>query len=156
MDAEIRGSSNEALRLYRRAFRLDSNVDQAFKLEERIDSVPVISDALAQIPPANMGLAIIPPPSRGVSNHRDVIDVIIASSASDSIVFTPFEQNSSVPIQSLPTELIICILRFFSWDCDYTTLERFAAVCRKARLLTMDNSLWRYEDWNQSSTVTIH
>ena len=155
MDAEARGSLDEALRLYRRAFRLDSNVDQAFELEKRVDKGRVMSDPLAQIPPTNTSLAVISHVPHGDSNLWDAVGTKIASSTSEGIAFAPLEENTSVPMQSLPTELIICILRFFSWDCDYTTLERFAAVCRKARLITMDNSLWRYEDRNHH-VVTVY
>ncbi|KAJ3555380.1 hypothetical protein NM688_g2607 [Phlebia brevispora] len=53
--------------------------------------------------------------------------------------FEPEEEKEPVHIRLLPTELLLKILRYL----DTTSLERFAAINRKARVLTLDTSIWR-------------
>ncbi|KAF7794270.1 hypothetical protein EIP86_005403 [Pleurotus ostreatoroseus] len=50
------------------------------------------------------------------------------------LAFEPEDEKVSVPLQMLPDELLVKILRYL----DVPTLERFAVVDRKARVLTLD------------------
>jgi len=49
------------------------------------------------------------------------------------------EETEPIHITSIPDELLVYILRFL----DHGTIERFAAISRKARVLTLDSMIWR-------------
>jgi F-box protein 9 len=55
------------------------------------------------------------------------------------LFFEPEDERQGVPLNSLPDEMMVLILR----SLDHTTIERFAAVNRKARLISLDSAIWR-------------
>jgi F-box protein 9 len=63
----------------------------------------------------------------------------LLSAFPDALKFTPEDEGIPVPLEVLPDELLVFILGHL--DC--TALERFATVSKKARVLTLDASLWR-------------
>ena len=56
------------------------------------------------------------------------------------LAFEREDEKEGTPLQTLPEELLILILRML----DPTSIERFAAVSRKAFALSLDNTIWRY------------
>jgi hypothetical protein len=56
------------------------------------------------------------------------------------LTFERENEEEGAPLQTLPEELLILILRML----DPTSIERFAAVSRKAFTLSLDNTIWRY------------
>ena len=56
------------------------------------------------------------------------------------LTFERENEEEGAPLQTLPEELLILILRML----DPTSIERFAAVCRRAFALSLDNTIWRY------------
>ncbi|EIW79397.1 hypothetical protein CONPUDRAFT_127505 [Coniophora puteana RWD-64-598 SS2] len=162
---EQQSNLDEALRLYRNAFRLDSNVDKLFHREQqRLQALangatpssatrPTHKKATSStgnaaaadakdIAAAVEALAITEP---GV--NAAALDGIHASGALAELVstfpaellFEPEDEREGVPIGLLPNELLLHILR----TLDHTTIERFASVNRKARVLALDPSIWR-------------
>lgn len=154
---EQRSELNEALRLYRTAFRMDSNVDRAYHtIEEQLHAKAVASahkahhqksgsssgavDGLVQemqglkIAPAQIPVAH----ARGEVFVTGTLATLISSWPID-LKFEPEDQQEGVPIQTLPDELLMLILRML----DHTALERFARVNRKARVISLDASIWR-------------
>ena len=59
-----------------------------------------------------------------------------------SVTFEPEVEQEPVHLRKVPDELLIMIL----YKLDPTTIERFAMVNRKCRLLTLDSSIWRYDN----------
>jgi F-box protein 9 len=58
----------------------------------------------------------------------------------ENLVFEPDDEKEGLPpINLIPDEVLLQILRIL----DYTTIERFAAVSRKARVLSLDSAIWR-------------
>ena len=57
----------------------------------------------------------------------------------DRLAFEPEDEKAAAPLKTLPEELLILIL----CNVDPTTVERFAAVSRKARVLSLDPTIWR-------------
>ena len=55
------------------------------------------------------------------------------------VSFQPEDETQGVPLNMLPDEILVHILLMV----DVTTLERFATVSRKTRLLTLDSGIWR-------------
>lgn len=153
---------DEALKLYRQAFRLNPDVDRAyFKEEERLQQ-------LGRSAAPGMGHKKATSASKGEgtegknshitrategkelkeSLHINGILSKVLENLPDVLTFEPEDDREGVPINIIPEELLLCILR----NLDTTTLERFATVSRKARVLSLDPSIWRY-DYSLSQTT---
>ncbi|KAG2128581.1 hypothetical protein DEU56DRAFT_819076 [Suillus clintonianus] len=141
---------DEALRLYRQAFRLDANVDRAYFIEEqRAQERSAAQPAThKKIPSAGSVDAV----TRGVEKlevHQDSKDKSFVTSGvlahvlkdfPENLVFEPEdEKGGRPPINLVPDELLLQIIR----TLDYASIERFAAVSRKARVLSLDTAIWR-------------
>ena len=140
VDAETRGSLDEALQLYRRAFRLDPDVDRAY---DRATNRPSLAGYLfgPATHTANHPLQDNPARSRPAIKP---LTSIVSTFPSGPIAFFPEDEASSVPLELLPVELIIHILRILGRVCDYSSIESFASVSRKARLISLESAIWRY------------
>jgi len=68
---------------------------------------------------------------------------ITATFVSELVVFQAEDETAPVPIQRLPHEMIVHILRHLGRLCDYTSIEAFACISRKARLISLEPSIWR-------------
>lgn len=146
------GLLDEALKLYSQAFRLEPNVDRAYFWEERRSQqsatpVPLVGD-LGGLPNATCtgkgnvnaahGTTIIRTVTKEKYCASGVLAKVVANFPAD-LVFTPEDEREGAALNTIPDELLLHILR----SLDTTTIERFAAVCRKARVLTLDSSIWR-------------
>jgi len=69
---------------------------------------------------------------------------ILASFPSEGISFRRDLETQPFVFDKLPDEIIIAILQSFVDTADTRSVERFANVSRKARLVTLEPSLWRY------------
>jgi len=54
--------------------------------------------------------------------------------------FEPENEKEPVLLNMLPEEVLVLVLS----KLDHTSIERFATLSRKARLVTLDSGLWRY------------
>ncbi|KAH7921300.1 hypothetical protein BV22DRAFT_1038818 [Leucogyrophana mollusca] len=149
---EQRSQLDEALRLYRQAFRLDPNVDRAYHKEEQRLEQLALETAAARKKPAS-GAA---PPgavdglAQGVealSIHHGTREIgtvtgtlaNVLAGFPQELIFEPEDEKEGTPIKIIPDELLLHILR----SLDTTTIERFATVNRKARVLSLDSAIWR-------------
>ncbi|KIJ65561.1 hypothetical protein HYDPIDRAFT_88327 [Hydnomerulius pinastri MD-312] len=139
---------DEALRLYRQAFRLDPHVDRAyFKEEERLQQSARTNAGVSHRKTASTGKVdgveggkayvtrVEPkdkPPTSGILSK-------LLAEFPEAVSFDPEDEREGVPINIIPEEVLLHVLR----TLDTTTLERFAAVSRKARVLSLDSSIWR-------------
>lgn len=67
---------------------------------------------------------------------------LLASALADfpqELTFEPEDERQPVVLNNLPDEIIIIVLRCL----ETSAIERFAAVCRKARILTLEISIWK-------------
>ncbi|KAJ7504312.1 hypothetical protein B0H11DRAFT_511098 [Mycena galericulata] len=147
---EQSGELDEALALYRQAFRMEPNVDRAYHTQEMLAS---ISAAQTQTVSGDIGKesADVDQLSTTLQHavtiksgeeHRGIVTGTIASlveSFPRELVFEPEDEEQPIHLNILPEELIIIIIR----KLDHTSIERFAAVSRKARVLTLDPGIWR-------------
>ncbi|EIN05959.1 hypothetical protein PUNSTDRAFT_115360 [Punctularia strigosozonata HHB-11173 SS5] len=152
MQAEQNSELDEALRLYRQAFRLDTNVDRAFEAAELLVQSQVKS---AKLPPSADGTAATSARSAQstVVTHRHTSSGTNATSNSKitgllarivsgfppDVKFEPEDEREGFHFVRLPDELIVDILTIL----DPTAIERFAAVSRRARILSLDSTIWR-------------
>ncbi|ESK96528.1 hypothetical protein Moror_7036 [Moniliophthora roreri MCA 2997] len=166
---EQRGELDEALLLYRQAFRRDPNVDRAYHQEERLGAFVVQVAQQSQL----LGKGKVAETSKE-EHHRDLTAVAVealsekvkhtlsfqdkAAVAAESgkgtsttrlasllsefpqqLVFEPEDEKEPVLLNMLPDEMIVSIIK----RMDPSSIERFAAVNRKARLISLDATIWR-------------
>ncbi|KAK7061033.1 hypothetical protein VNI00_000768 [Paramarasmius palmivorus] len=158
---EQKGELDQALQLYRQAFRRDPNVDRAYHQEERLgafvaevaqksqqstkplpqtaegerqgDTTAVAVEALSESLKHTLAFQ---EKSFGTSTSR------LASLLSEfpqQLVFEPEDEKEPVLLNMLPDEMIVSIIK----RLDTSSIERFAAVNRKARIISLDATIWR-------------
>lgn len=154
---EQQSNLDEALELYRTAFRMDPNVDRAYhKVEAQLFGTTKVS---VTRPPQHVASSSKGASVDEVTHHLKTVDihsaVVPAADGGDAIprgslasimaewphelAFVHEEERRPVHIERLPVEVLLVILR----KLDITTIERFALVSRKARSLTLDLSVWK-------------
>ncbi|EJF64105.1 hypothetical protein DICSQDRAFT_178617 [Dichomitus squalens LYAD-421 SS1] len=159
---EQKSELDDALRLYRSAFRMDSNVDRAYQLfEEELhrkaaaasptqkaqqhkktpSGTAVVEGLLSDMQALDLGPSRIPVAHAYGEGFVTGTLANLISSWPPELTFErdPESEEEGVPIRMLPDEILIIILR----RLDHSALERFARVNRKARVITLDASIWR-------------
>ena len=139
VDAEATGALDDALALYRKAFKIDNNVDRVYERELRHSPTTSSLPALLQNFTLSDKTAAASRTPAAISTKS-----IIASFVAEPVAFRADDETAPVPIQRLPPEIIVHILRLFGRLCDYTSIEAFACISRKARLISLEPSIWRY------------
>ncbi|CAE7141810.1 unnamed protein product [Rhizoctonia solani] len=137
VEKEQRGELNEALDLYRRAFRLDPNVDRAYHHRSITESLQALT--LAPIKPSATQLPKPEPIHVAATSTHSIRTLISAFPPASELAFLPEDERQPVPIARVPDELLLHVLKVL----DISSIERFALVCRRARVLTVDPDLWR-------------
>jgi F-box protein 9 len=149
---EQAGELDGALRLYRQAFRMDSNVDRAYHFREQratraletpaVTVTPALLNAENRVvgsisPAVDSGVVHVKPLSSG----RQVSGLLarIVADFPVTLSFEPEDEREPSYLQRLPDELLVHILSFLG----ATAIERFARVNRKARIITLDTIIWR-------------
>ncbi|KAJ7782058.1 hypothetical protein DFH07DRAFT_792437 [Mycena maculata] len=145
---EQSGQLDEALALYRQAFRMEPNVDKAYHTQEMLASISAAqTQSVTSAKPGEdvdqlgkvLQRAVV---IKSGEEHGGVVTGTLASlieSFPQDLVFEPEDEEQPMHLNILPEEILIVIIR----KLDHTTIERFAAVSRKARLLTLDPGVWR-------------
>ncbi|KAF8757997.1 F-Box protein [Rhizoctonia solani] len=134
---EQRGELDEALSLYRRAFRLDPNVDRAYHYRSTTQAFESLT--LAPVKPSTSTEPKPEPIHVAATSTHSIRTLISAFPPANDLAFLPEDERQPVPIARVPDELLLHTLKLL----DITSIERFALVCRRARVLTVDPDLWR-------------
>jgi F-box protein 9 len=147
--AEEEGRLDEALRLYRKAFRRDPRVDKAFHREEvaRAAALPPASPmekhptgvdkADSALAGAISTLSLAPYPTGAAE-----LDALLAEFP-PNLMFSPQDDRYSSPLEAMPLEILLQVLLQLAYNQDILAIERFAGVCRKARSVSLDPAIWR-------------
>lgn len=154
IDAETSGNLDEALVLYRKAFRLDTNVDRVYERtlqpsQGAGQGLPILAVGIPHTLPAlvdslSLGDSTVVPPA--VAQRHSVaasLSAIVSKFPLTELAFAPEDEGKAVPMQLLPPEMVIHILSVLAESCDYTSIETFASISRKARLISLESSIWR-------------
>ncbi|THH27746.1 hypothetical protein EUX98_g6446 [Antrodiella citrinella] len=158
---EQRGELDEALQLYRKAFRGYDNVDRlhthfekASWAQEKVKAkdgagsssqghthARTESKEVEQLTHAMHHLDVTVVSAQGASGNVTGTLASLVSSWAESLQFLPEEEREREPvfIARMPDEVLVHILA----NLDIASLEQFASVNRKARVLTLDSSIWR-------------
>ncbi|CAE6537374.1 unnamed protein product [Rhizoctonia solani] len=137
VEKEQRGELDAALDLYRRAFRLDPNVDRAYHYQNTTESLQALT--LAPIEPSTSQQPRPEPIHVSATSTHSIRTLISAFPPASELAFLPEDERQPVPIARVPDELLLHVLKLL----DISAIERFAMVCRRARVLTVDPDLWR-------------
>ncbi|KAJ6581588.1 hypothetical protein B0H19DRAFT_1115955 [Mycena capillaripes] len=142
---EQSGQLDSALSLYRQAFRMEPNVDRAYHTQEMLASINVAQTGGSK-PGENVDqLATTLQRAVVIKSGEDQGGVVTGTLASllegfpPDLVFEPEDEEQPIHLNVLPEELLVLIIR----KMDHTSIERFAAVSRKARVLSLDPGIWR-------------
>jgi F-box protein 9 len=151
VEHEQSGQLDAALALYRQAFRMEPNVDRAYHTQEMLASIsaaqtPGVSskkpgEDVAGVDELGKALQLAVTIGSGEA-HGGIVTGTLASLVEAfplDLVFEPEDEEQPLRLNILPEELLVLIIR----KLDHTSIERFAAVSRKARVLTLDPSVWR-------------
>jgi F-box protein 9 len=158
---EQAGELDDALRLYRQAFRMDPRVDRAYHLKEELATRTLETTALPAAPPEQnvekkaaisvrpgsddaAGPRVVAHAKRPSSAHhldRQTSGLLAAIVANfpEPLSFEPEDERALSPLRQLPDELLVHILSYLG----VAAIERFARVSRKARVITFDATIWR-------------
>jgi F-box protein 9 len=156
---EQAGELDEALRLYRQAFRMDSNVDKTYHLREQrartsLDAISLTATTIEEnaankpaIPINARSNFVVPgvvhtkPASSPHHTERQASGLLgsILANFPMPLSFEPEDERASSPLQRLPDELLVHILSHLN----AAAIEHFALVSRKARMITLDATIWR-------------
>ncbi|KZT71981.1 hypothetical protein DAEQUDRAFT_749711 [Daedalea quercina L-15889] len=154
---EQQSNLDEALELYRIAFRMDPNVDRAYHKIEAQSYINANAPIIQQSPhstsgPKGTSINEVTQGLKSLDIHSVVVPAIESGDAvpqgslasimaewPHELQFLPEDERQPVQLQKLPVEVLLVALR----KLDTTALERFALVSRKARVLTLDMSIWR-------------
>lgn len=154
IDAEQASDLDEALRLYRQAFRLYDDVDRLWRRAEaqafaaKPPAIPDLHEVTQKMP--ELQIAAMPTsPSKSThsalvknASHTSTVTGLlerVVSSFPPQLTFEPEDEKSQVLLNVLPDELIVHILA----EMDHATIERFASACRKARVVSLDSIIWK-------------
>jgi F-box protein 9 len=132
---------------------MDSNVDKAYhKAEQHLaaDAAGLRGARGHAHKKSNSLTGAVDELTRGVSalsaKHKRSGGGIVAGALANllesfpqDLSFEPEDERQGVPLNSLPDEMLVLILR----GLDHTAIERFAAVNRKARVISLDSAIWR-------------
>lgn len=142
---EQEGLLDDALRLYRQAFCLEPNVDRAYFSEEqrlqRLATTQPVTASRSHQKTASFEKREANFSTTRAENHptSGVLANVVADFPTGSLTFTSDNEHEGATLGLIPDELLLRILR----SLDTTTIERFATVCRKARVLSLDSLIWR-------------
>ena len=155
---EQAGELDDALRLYRQAFRTDSNVDKSYHLKEQrtrtLEAISLTETSVEENAENMVAVSImnarsnsvVPgmrPPSFPHHTERQVSGSLanILANFPMPLSFEPEDERALSPLRRLPDELLVHILGYFG----AVAIERFALVSRKARMITLDATIWRFD-----------
>ncbi|KAJ3511115.1 hypothetical protein NLJ89_g4282 [Agrocybe chaxingu] len=149
IEHEQKGELDEALNLYRQAFRLDDNVDRAYRREQMLQSI--LNEHLAfkkaldtatergeDLSASFESAVTITPPGKSTKITGTLANLI--RDFPHNLKFLPENEEEPVFLDILPEELLIVIIG----DLDATSVERFGSVSKKARMMTLDPGVWRH------------
>jgi F-box protein 9 len=135
---EQQSQLSDALRLYRQAFRMDPDVDKVYRRQEHLFSVTSHISFPKKLPRDEVERGYSAQATAKASTVTGTLASLTQAFPTDA-GFEPEDERKPIPIKSLPDELLILILR----KLDPLSIEHFASVSRKARVMGLDSVIWR-------------
>ncbi|KAI8987710.1 hypothetical protein BDF20DRAFT_832617 [Mycotypha africana] len=156
VDNERQGKLGKALDSYRRAFKLDPNIDFKYKKHFQNNILPAIQQSDKENVPIKehdefkhfvpIGREYTPPKNVDRKDiEKDTLSDLIEQflHSEESLEYIPKVDYKPVHIAKLPSEILLYILKYLVLH-SVSTIPYFALVCKKFFLLTRDPSIWQY------------
>ncbi|KAI8348271.1 hypothetical protein BD560DRAFT_450351 [Blakeslea trispora] len=148
VDNERQGKLGKALDSYRRAFKLDPDIDFVYKKHFQKDILPKIQANKDEPQQPNEGFKHIVPLGKeyvapSATRKDPLADLIEQFLNEDDISYIPRLDYKPVAIAKLPSEIILKILKILALH-SVSSIPYFARVCKKFFLYTRDPSIWQY------------
>ncbi|CAO3699112.1 hypothetical protein G6F70_007016 [Rhizopus microsporus] len=147
VDNERQGKLGQALDSYRRAFKLDPDIDFAYKKHyqntiskhhEAAAPATAKEDKFKHIVP--IGNEYVAPSS---SVSKDPLAHLIEEFSTQDTSYIPKLDYKPVSIAKLPGEIMLYILRYLALH-NLSSIPHFALTCKKFFLYSRDPSVWQY------------
>ncbi|KAI7896758.1 uncharacterized protein EV154DRAFT_584922, partial [Mucor mucedo] len=147
VDNERQGKLGKALDSYRRAFKLDPDIDYAYKKHYQDTILPSIQKDKDK-PTKDEGFKHIVPLGKEYTapsaTRLDPLAELISSFANDpELSYIPQLDYKPVSVAKLPNEVMLHIVRHLILN-SISTLPYFALTCKKFFLYSRDPSVWQY------------
>ncbi|KAJ7759232.1 hypothetical protein B0H16DRAFT_632859 [Mycena metata] len=148
VELEQEGELDGALRLYRQAFRMEPRIDRAYATQEMLASIgEAQTKAQAESIPGETADQRAKALQRAIGGKSGEDAGVVASGTlatlvegfPPELVFDREDEEQPIYLNTLPEELLIMVMK----RLHHTSIERFALVSRKARVLTLDPGIWR-------------
>ncbi|CEP10010.1 hypothetical protein [Parasitella parasitica] len=148
VDNERQGKLGKALDSYRRAFRLDPNIDYAYEQHYQKEILPKIQESNVRPKMHSEDFKHFIPLGReytapSAMRTDPLADLITQFSNEEGLSYIPRLDYKSVAISKLPSEIMVDILRFLVLH-SLSTMPFFALTCKKFFLLSRNPSIWQY------------
>ncbi|KAH7138204.1 hypothetical protein B0J11DRAFT_587332 [Dendryphion nanum] len=148
VEKESQGSLGDSVNLYRKAFRLDSNVHQTYKNKHfPPSSFPQPKPKPEDPNPSNASVTV--PNTAHHSLHglstslQSMIEEFSSLTIQGEVPPTEFSPPPPCPIASVPEEILVEILKHLAVD-DVSSFVRLAQVCKRlAYLVTTEERVWK-------------
>ncbi|KAI8084144.1 uncharacterized protein B0P05DRAFT_636303 [Gilbertella persicaria] len=145
VDNERQGKLGKALDSYRRAFKLDPDIDYAYKKHYQKEILPKIqatqdqpsTEDFKHMMPLNKEYVAPPPTS------KDPLTDLIEQFLNEDLTYIPRLDYKPVSIAKLPSEIMLNVLKILALH-SVSSISYFATVCKKFFLYTRDPSIWQY------------
>ncbi|KAI6086674.1 hypothetical protein F4821DRAFT_237730 [Hypoxylon rubiginosum] len=146
VEKETAGKLGDSLQLYRRAFRMDDNVDQAYR-DKHFPGRWAKKPAQQQVNPSNASATVPNTAHHSLEGPTLSLPDLITSFSDLRIEGVPPECEGvdapPCPIAALPDEILVHILRDVAVT-DVGDFARLARVCRRlAYLVATEDQIWR-------------
>ncbi|KAI8379390.1 uncharacterized protein BYT42DRAFT_495985 [Radiomyces spectabilis] len=155
VENERQGKLGKALDSYRRAFKLDPDIDFVYKREFQQQQLASTSQTVQRRTsvqedgheaPDDTFRHIIPISNEYVAPsalRKDPLEGLIQQLSEEDLQYIPAVDYKPVLIAKLPSEIMQLILRRLILR-SVSSIAKFAVVCKKFFLLTRSPSLWRF------------
>ncbi|GAA5805807.1 hypothetical protein HPULCUR_011333 [Helicostylum pulchrum] len=148
VDNERQGKLGQALDSYRRAFKLDPDIDYAYKRHYQETILPSIQDNKDKPVKQEGEFKHIIPLGKeytapSATRKDPLADLIMEFLNDTDVSYIPQLDYKPVAIAKLPSEIMLQILRH-SVLSSVSTIPYFALACKKFFLLSRDPSVWQY------------
>ncbi|KAF2278389.1 uncharacterized protein EI97DRAFT_431616 [Westerdykella ornata] len=147
VEKESQGSLGESVNLYRKAFRLDSNVHQTYKNKHFPPSSFTSKPKHQDINPSNASTTVPNPAHHSLHGLSSNLQSLLDSFSTLSIQAEPPPTDLSpplpCPISTIPDEILSDILLEVALT-DIASFARLAQVCKRlAYLVTTEERIWK-------------
>jgi F-box protein 9 len=146
VEKEGQGSLGDSLSLYRRAFRMDSNVDKKYK-SKHFPPSSFVRSRPGDLNPSNASVTVPTTANHSLTALPSTVADLMSEFSGLSIVGEPAPTDLSptplCPISQIPEEILSQILLSVAIT-DVASMSRIALVCKRLAFLVLtEDSIWK-------------